>query len=34
MPKDNITVYTLCFADDDVLIAQDYNDINYVTRNL
>ena len=25
-------ITTLCFADDQVLIAQDHDDINYVTR--
>ena len=32
MPTD--TVCTLCFAYDEVLIARDYGDINYVTRKL
>ena len=31
MPTDNIMVNTLCFADDQVLIAQDYDDMNYMT---
>ena len=34
MPKDNMTVYTLSFANDQVLIAHNYDDINYMTRKL
>ena len=32
MPKDTSLAYTLCLADDQVLITQDYYDINYITR--
>lgn len=27
-------LYTLCFTDDQVVIAQDYEDIEYMTRKL
>lgn len=32
--NDNTTLYTLCFADDQVVIAQDRDDLNYMTRKL
>ena len=28
------TVYSMLFADDQLLIAQDYEDLEYITRNL
>ena len=28
------TVYTLCFADDQVVVAQDYHGMEYMTRKL
>ena len=31
---ENNFLYTLCFADDQVLIAQGYEDIKYKTRKL
>lgn len=34
MPLDNKMQYTLCFADDQMLIAQDYEDVNYMIRKL
>ncbi|XP_044749542.1 uncharacterized protein LOC123310188 [Coccinella septempunctata] len=32
--NDETTLYTLCFADDQILIAQDQDDLNYMTRKL
>ncbi|XP_030751029.1 uncharacterized protein LOC115878622 [Sitophilus oryzae] len=32
VPIGDNMLYTLCFADDQVIIAQDYDDINYMTR--
>ena len=34
VPIGDNMLYTLCFADDQVIIAQDYDDINYMTRKL
>jgi len=37
MCKDGIgdtTIYSMLFADDQLLIAQDYEDLEYTTRNL
>lgn len=34
LPLNDSTLYTLCFADDQILVAQDYEDINYMTRKL
>ena len=31
LPTDNNMVYTVCFVNGQVLIAQDYEDINYMT---
>jgi len=28
------TIYSMLFADDQLLIAQDYEDLEYMTRNL
>lgn len=32
--NDGYTLYTLCFADDQVVLAQDYEDLEYMTRKL
>ena len=32
IPLIDNTVYTLCFADDQVVVAQDYHDMEYMTR--
>ena len=32
--NDNTTLYTLCFADDQIVIAQDHEDLSYMTRKL
>lgn len=34
LPLDDGTIYTLSFADDQVVIAQDYEDMEYMTRKL
>ena len=34
MSTDNNTMYTLCFVDNQVLIAQEYGDINYMACKL
>lgn len=34
IPTENSTIYTLLFADDQLVIAQDYEDIEYMTRKL
>ena len=30
----DMTIYTMLFADDQLLIAQDYEDLEYMTRKL
>jgi hypothetical protein len=30
----DITIYSLLFADDQLLITQDYEDLEYITRKL
>lgn len=32
--NDNTTLFTLCFADDQIVIAQDHEDLSYMTRKL
>ena len=32
--NDGTTLYTLCFADDQVVLAQDREDLEYMARNL
>lgn len=34
LPINNNTIYTLSFADDQLVLAQDYDDIEYMTRKL
>lgn len=34
LPLNDNVLYTLCFADDQILVAQDYEDMNYMTRKL
>ena len=34
MPSENITLYTLQFADDQVVLAEDKEDLEYMTRKL
>lgn len=34
IPLTDYTLYTLCFADDQVVVAQDYDDLNYMARKL
>jgi hypothetical protein len=34
IPLDNITLYTLQFADDQVVLAGDEEDLEYMTREL
>jgi len=34
IPLNNTTLYTLSFADDQVILAQDFEDLEYMTRKL
>jgi hypothetical protein len=34
IPLMDTTLYTLCFADNHVVIGQDYGDLKYMTRKL
>jgi len=34
LPLNEHTLYTLCFADDQIVIAQEYDDMEYMTRKL
>lgn len=34
IPLNDYVLYTLCFADDQIVLAQDYDDLEYMTRKL